>query len=295
MRSGLLACAARTVASCAAILTSPAPLRAAALAAKITAPAMPSLPPTTRIRPRSPLCISALKGGSTSRSHASVTALGHEGSGGGNPISATSTLPHTVRCSRCPRRNPPNVTVVVARTHGACTTPVERSRPDGPSTATTGAASRISRSMLPAAAPRGAPLAPVPSSASTATPQPPHSSSGSTTCTPCIVARILFSRQSGDGSPGNATAVTLTPSDASARAATKPSPPLLPVPQATTTPSGRRPPNSLATAAATARPADSMRTRLGILANSRARRSHSTASAADSTGTTLMPRSPPRS
>ncbi len=262
----------------------------------MTAPAMPPAPPTTRTRPRSPLCISALNGGSTSRSHASVTAPGHDGSGGGKPMSATSTRPHTVRCSRWPRRNPPKVTVVTARTQGAKTTPVDRSRPEGPSTATTGAASRISRSMAPAAAPAW--RAPGPGAEqrverdAAATPVVVRARS---TRTPCMVARIWFSRQSGDGSPGNATAVTLTPSAARARAATKPSPPLLPVPHTTTTPSASREPNSWATAAATARPADSISTRLGILANSRPRRSHSAASAEDSTGTTLMRRSPPRS
>ena len=58
------------------------------------------------------------------------------------------------------------VTVTVARTARAQTTPVEASTPEGTSTLTMGAPQALAASIASAIAPRGSPVKPVPSSAS---------------------------------------------------------------------------------------------------------------------------------
>src|SRR5205807_6949066 len=100
-------------------------------------PIFPFEPPTTVTLPRSPLCIVGASLGRCAPAQRSLTSTGQAGSGGGNPMSTTISLPHHSRATRCPRRAPPNVIESAART-GPCASPLERSSPVGPSTATMG-------------------------------------------------------------------------------------------------------------------------------------------------------------
>jgi hypothetical protein len=103
------------------------------------------------------------------------------------------------------------VTVAAASTTTPATSPVDASTPDGTSTATTAAPEPLICSISFAAGTRGSPRKPVPNSASTTTPGEPRS----------------FSSSSGFAS----TTRTSRPAARSRRAATLPSPPLLPEPQ----------------------------------------------------------------
>src|SRR4029077_5690668 len=94
------------------------------------APVIPFEPPPTVTPPRSPLCIVGASVGSRAPAQRSLTSTGHAGSGGGNPMSTTSSLPHHSRARRCPRRAPPHVIGSVART-GPRASPLERSTPRG--------------------------------------------------------------------------------------------------------------------------------------------------------------------
>ena len=173
-------------------------------------------------------------------------------------MSATSTSPTSSRASRWPRRTPPKVTVRSARA-APWTVPLSRSTPVGPSTATSGTSRSSSRSRSAATGARGGPLAPVPSSASTARATVGHGPSGATSRTPSALAsRAMRSRSSAPPSPGGAVTHTGTSSRWRARASTQPSPPLCPWPAATSTPPASRAANRGAIAARTARPAHSI-------------------------------------
>ena len=125
--------------------------------------------------------------------------------------------------------------VALARTASPSTSPVEASTPLGTSAATTGAAASLERRDRAAAGSRGAPEKPVPSTASTI---PPAPSSRSGAKAP---ARSPGSRRScSAASPGAARRAARRRArrrrgrpSRSSRAATSPSPPLLPLPHTT--------------------------------------------------------------
>src|SRR6266849_5993659 len=256
------------------------------------APLMLSAPPTTHTRPRSPLCICGASRGSRSAAHASVTSTGQAASGGGKPMSTTTTLPHHSRASRWPRRGPPNVTVICART-GPCASPLVRSSPVGPSTARIGAPYSINRCAKASTSPFAGPTAPVPRSESTATVAWGHASSRPSSRTPSSRAKARLSIAS---SVLGSTATTHTgmPAAWSARATTQPSPPLFPAPAAISAPPETMFRNSDTSTCATARPAVSIRTRLGIRYCVRAWESHAAASLAERTGIGFTESPPPR-
>ncbi len=182
----------------------------------------------------------------------------------GMPMSITSTVPacclpgaiHSPGLARW------NVAVAIARTASPSTWPVDALTPLGTSAAITRAFAALTAAMTSSAGARGAPSEPVPSSASTIT---------------CAPFRRASSNGSGDG-PGSRLSIsaaspcshsaghtsstsTCRPAWRSSRAATSPSPPLLPLPQTTAT----RPPGAWRdTASASPSPARSIRSSDGI-------------------------------
>jgi hypothetical protein len=176
----------------------------------------------------------------------------------GMPMSASTMLPQCSRpgMSRCPGFLRKNVTVRSARTARPRTSPVAPSTPDGISTAITGIPDPFSAATSSPAGPSTARDSPAPNTASTAR-CCPSSTSGTAGTTspsqrPAITAASPFSASR---SPRSAT-FTGQPASARSRAATNPSPPLLPGPASTT--SGRGLQRSMI-ARATARPAVSIR------------------------------------
>src|SRR5918994_5431898 len=113
------------------------------------------------------------------------------------------------------------------------------------------------RLRSPAIAGRGAPAAPVPSSASIARPTEGQGPSADTSRTPSARPSCAISSRNFDPSPEAATQ-TGTSARCSARAMTQPSPPLLPGPAATRTPVRSRWAYRFASTAAEARPAFSI-------------------------------------
>ena len=111
-----------------------------------------------------------------------------------------------------------------------------RRHPHGTSAATTAPRPRSSPSIRRAEGSRGAPVVPVPSSAST-TSAAPSSRAGSNAAGGSPGSRRSCSAASPRSSSGGQTASTSTsrPAPRSSRAATSPSPPLLPLPQTTAT------------------------------------------------------------
>ncbi len=105
---------------------------------------------------------------------------------------------------------------------------------------------------------RGAPVAPVPSSASTARPTLGHGPSAETSRTPSASASEAMRSFSGLRVPGAEVTHTGMPSRCSTRAVTQPSPPLLPGPAVMRRPSRSRAAYRSAMTVATARPADSI-------------------------------------
>ena len=184
------------------------------------------------------------------------------------------------------------VTVIVARTALAQTAPVEASTPLGTSTLTTGAPEAFAASIASATVPRGSPAKPVPSSASTIANgvRRPLLSTSPRDAVPESICkggspgrRRRFSRASPlNSSSGPAVSTTTSrPASRSRRAATSPSPPLLPLPQSTATgPSGA----SCSTARATPTPARSIRSSEGTLRSSIAQRSMARIASASGSG-----------
>ena len=156
-----------------AIVHSPAPARIAAAPASTAAPGVPPEPPTTATCPRWPLWAAELGAPSRRATHrGSMSATGRSRSGTPrSPMSATTMRPAWwrpgVTCS--PGLLRAKVTVTSATNAASVAAPESGSTPVGMSTAIRGpayAAIRVSASATP---PLGAPLVPVPSSASTTT------------------------------------------------------------------------------------------------------------------------------
>ncbi len=172
------------------------------------------------------------------------------------PIGASTSSPHKSRpgSSRCPGLRRKNVTVADARGAMPRTAPLAPSTPLGTSTATTGTlgstASITSRGL-----PSTGRASPAPNIASIIRPAPLKAAvvSGSTAPSQRSAASAASPRRV-CRSPRSATR-TGQPRSANSRAATNPSPPLLPGPQRITT--GRRD-QRRATVSATARPAFSI-------------------------------------
>ena len=228
-----------------AAVTSPAPLRSAACAARHAAPLMPSLPATSSTWPNVPLCASRARTGSiAAASAASSTSMPCAPSHSGRmPMSAivrcpVSALPGK---SRWPCLARWNVTVSVARTASPSAWPVAPSTPEGMSTAITGRPLPFIRCAADSAAPSIARDSPVPNSASTIAAQ----SSGISGASPyriVMFAPQTFSRHAFapaspfifDGLLISHTSA-LPPRCIQMRAAAHPSPPLLPLPQMNST------------------------------------------------------------
>ncbi len=142
-----------------------------------------------------------------------------------------------------------SVMVTSARTQGVSACPVVAFTPEGMSIATIGFSERSAHSMAAAMAPRGAPLLPVPRSASTRNEAEPAASSASlpspqargsgrnVTGMRAFSQAWWFTRASVERSPSDAATSRRTPNPADFRwrATTNPSPPLLPRPQRITT------------------------------------------------------------
>ena len=131
--------------------------------------------------------------------------------------------------------------VASARTASASTSPVDAFTPEGTSHATTGASASLIAAIAPATGSRGSPSKPVPSIASTITPEP-VSSSAANGRGGSPGSRSRLTRASPFVSARSPTASTSTsrPSSRRRRATTRPSPPLLPLPQTTRTGPGSR-------------------------------------------------------
>ena len=244
----------------AATVTNPAPIRAAARAASRPAPVM-TAPPATSACPRVYLWLSSRGRGrfSSHQSGSFSTVSGDTASSTVSvmPIWASTVSPQRIRpgSSTCPGFLRKNVTVTVAWDAAPRTSPVPPSTPLGTSTATTGTARRSSTSITSRAAPSTGRASPAPKIASIASPAPssadgdngatgPHQRAAAPAASPfnCAISPSSASR-------------TDQPRSARMRAATKPSPPLLPGPHKATTGRGEK---RLETASATARPAFSI-------------------------------------
>ncbi len=115
------------------------------------------------------------------------------------------------------------------------TSPVSPSIPEGMSTARTGRPDALTRSTRRAASPSRSRARPAPKSASITRPASPGSAcAGGTTRRPSRPPRRRRRPQAAPGAPSSAT-VDRVPALARSRAATKPSPPLLPGPHMTST------------------------------------------------------------
>ena len=156
----------------------------------------------------------------------------------GIPMSTTSTAP--AYCLPGEIQSPGlarwNVAVAIASTASPSTCPVEALTPLGTSAATTRALAALIAVITLSAGLRGAPSKPVPSSASTITCAPLRaSSSNGSGAGPDSRPSISFASPCSH-SPGHTSRTsTWRPAWRSRRAATSPSPPLLPLPQTTTT------------------------------------------------------------
>jgi len=277
----------------AATVTSPAPERKAAEAARQAAPVIPGDPATTSTCPKSPLCARRERGGkrdcrsaSTTRSPAPSTASTRSG---GSPMSATRILPQCAGPSpeTIPVFGRPIATVAAARTAIPRTAPVVASRPDGTSMASTGERSSRMNPIAAAACPETSPAAPVPRIPSTARPydaassRKAASSAGVSTdvvSPPSASYRRRFSIASRAMSPRCAkrSIRTAIPSARRRRAATNASPPLFPFPAHRRTRGRSRPSRIIAAAQrATTAPARSIRSRPGIPRPTMAARSSS--------------------
>ena len=156
-------------------------------------------------------------------------------------MSATTTAPAWSRpgATTRPTFGAWNATVHPARTASPATVPSDASTPDGTSRATTGQDAAFSAATAAPIAPRGAPVAPVPNSASTATSavrsnrRTAARSEVRITGMPIRLQTSWLVRASGDSRESGPTSTVRTSSPALRRwrATTKPSPPLLPGPQ----------------------------------------------------------------
>src|SRR5262245_34094840 len=198
----------------------------------------------------------------------------------GTPSSTTSTRPTGASAStNRPSLHAPIVAVTSARNTTPSARPVSALRPDGMSTAILRAVDAFIAATAAAGTPSMAPRNPVPKIASTTTaalanqfrqgvsPAQPLPSAIATP--PIRWSAVRFSAASPRAAPGGAVSTTWTgtPARARCRAATNPSPPLLPAPQTMATSPSRRAPSPASTSRrmmpARPRPAFSIRMRLG--------------------------------
>ena len=240
-------------------VTYPAPARIAASAARQGAPVRPSEPPHTRTVPDANFVPSTARRGMRASASGPIRPTrASTGAPSGIPMSTTRTSPACALPGLIhrPGLEAWKVTVTSARTAAPATSPFEAFTPLGTSTATTGQAARLSCAIAPATGSRGSPSNPVPKSASTATSAPSRAPAASGRgAGPGRRSRLAAA--SPRNSSGGAVSMTSTsrPCSRSRRAATRPSPPLLPFPHTTATvPAGAR----SATARATPAPARSI-------------------------------------
>ena len=260
-----------------AAVTSPAPVRIAARHAIDGAPALPNAPPTNSTWPSLPLLPSTARGVSAIAfaAPAQCNPLSDWIALSSVPIGATTTGPNVLPIVRCPNAcaslGATNVTTASARNAPSALSMIESaSHPLGRSTATKGTLISASISRAATARPRRGGLNPVPTTASStsAAPSSAARSAGSSpiSCSSrpaCLFIAANAAAASPFNSPADPSSATRTlrPPSARCRAATNPSPPLLPLPQiATTSPS---PENRLRQNRATAAPAFSISTATG--------------------------------
>ncbi len=218
--------------------------------------------------------------------------LGSPGPPAGMPICTTRTSPawSLPGAIHRPGLAAWNVAVASALTAAPSTSPVEPLTPLGTSQATTTGLpaspspppAAFMASIAPAAGSRGSPAKPVPRIASTIAPAP-SSACGENRCGRSPGSRFRLWAASPRSSSGSESVSTRTsrPCSRSRRAATRPSPPLFPLPQTTATaPDGER----SATSAARPPPARSMRSRLGMPRSEIAHSSSARCSAASGSG-----------
>ncbi len=268
-------------------MTSPAPLRSAAVPTRNAEPVFPVEPATTRSCPELPLCASTLRRGRRAAiPRASSSRQCGEGasvSSTGAPRSTISIRPTgAVASMTSPSLQTPMVAVTSARKTIPAARPLSASRPEGMSTAIFRPGAAFIAAIAAAGAPSTAPRNPVPNIAST---------TAATDALPAAPAPARRLRQSASSveSPASSTLTppaassaaraaaaspfifalgaasrrrTVTPLFASWRAATNPSPPFEPPPQTITTWPGL-PPSSRRTISATPRPALSMSRSVG--------------------------------
>ena len=242
------ACTAGRASRGQATITRPAPTRAAARAISAGAPVMRRDPATTRRTPELRLCPSIERiGRADATSIGSTRPIPGSSRSSGDPMSTTRTVPERSApgSSTEPTFAAPNATVRSAQTAEPSTAPVRPSTPEGMSAATTGARAALSASIASSQTPSGSPRKPVPKSASTATSarasdRSSRDASHSRAASPCSASRARFVPAAWEpvAAASTMTMSTRMPSRARCRAATNPSPPLLPFPHTTT---ARRP------------------------------------------------------
>ncbi len=170
----------------------PAPARSAASQDRHAAPVEPGRAADDEHRSRRVYLLSlGRRRGTSSRTLVPTRPLSRARRGRA-PMSATSTSPAWKRpgATTRPSFTPWNVTVADARTATPATSPVDASMPDGTSTETTGSPTALIISIAAAASRLGAPVKPVPKSASTTTSARPASARKAT---PTSRARRRFS------------------------------------------------------------------------------------------------------
>ncbi len=160
-------------------------------------------------------------------------AAGSAGAPSGMPMSMTATRP---ACSlpgliHRPGLAAANVAVAVACTAAPPTSPVDASTPLGTSAAMTGASAASMAARTDAAGSRGAPVTPVPSTASTIAATPSRRSGANGSLSTGSARRFAAASPCSSSGGGTSRTRTTRPPRCSRRAATRPSPPLLPLPQ----------------------------------------------------------------
>ena len=136
----------------------------------VGAPVSPREPPMITTLPELNLVEPAPRRGMSRRTAGVIRpASASPGAPSGMPMAITDTAPawSLPGAIQRPGLAAWNVAVATARTAAPATSPVLASTPLGMSAAITGALAPFRSSMTPAAEPRGAPVVPVPSSAST--------------------------------------------------------------------------------------------------------------------------------
>src|SRR5260370_4143811 len=288
------------------MVTSPAPARNAQRPLRAAAPDFPDEPATNNTCPNCPLCPSAPRTSardtnSSTPSQRSAPSPNASMRSGGEPIRTTSRDPQASAWSEInwPTFGAVKVTVRWAnRTEPAGASPSE-GKPEGVSTERIRAGrgnvalcdSRLMSEMARAMTPVTGPRRPGPNNATTRTVAEPSSGNTRSQSSSVTIDSILFpaSRQRARfaaASPSTPSGLPIQRTRGNRvasfkyRAATNPSPPLLPLPHNTQTRTLSRPATTRQTASATLRPAASINCRLGMPYRSVVRRSTSRLSGA---------------